>query len=492
MKNRLRLCIKFLFQLWICLATASVHALVLGDMQVQSFLGQPLNAKIAFADLSDADATKLKLRLAGTDEYRKLGLQYPESAGFNFHVVDEQGALLPFIRISTPHALEEPFINLLIEVSSPTGKLIKAYTVLLDPLPETAVENEAATVGETQFQRSASFQTKQAIKSVKIAKKRKPRRETMLAESVVAHTHMKLAMSLSISSYDPAADAGANRDALQEELIAKEKSLEELKLQIGEMQTVIKSLQDKQNIAVPVESQVPVVAMPVVEQPAPLLVKEMAKPKAFRAWLNPALAITALLLALTGFILYRKYKRVQELGPFDDLHEETAQETPQPVESAADQLRSDAADDRAIVSDARVPFTFQAESDSETHTEAAPAPALQYEKVSVGEQSVKTPAYTEPIVPPEYAILMEANQFMRAGDDDRAEDALLKAIEINPKNLYGYQALLRIFEKRGDVGAFENTARQLKAIADDDTFGEVAEIGRLLDPENPLYLPSQN
>lgn len=497
MRNRLFRQVKILCQLWIFFmaVVTNAGALVLGDIQVSSTLGQPLNARIAFVDLGDTDALKLKISLASMDEYQRFGLQYPEAAKINFQVVNEQGALLPFIRVSSPHPMEEPFVNLLLEVVSPSGKLIKAYTFLLDPVPEPPDLAAAATTVAPGHQVATRSST--SASPVKSARRKPRAKQVVRTEPVVGRSHLKLAMSLSISSYDPSAATLQNRDALQEELISKEKALQDLNQQIGEMQTVIRSLQSRQGLdAVSAVSPVPAVKAreqnPVVVTPPPAQPEKSPSAKSERLWLNSALGFAVALLGVSGFFLYRKYKQMHEWqqGPFDDLHEEVI------TEGAADEskaaivlpvkLRSEAAEERGMVTAKEAPFTSQTESDLENAADEPPVPALQFEKVHIGVPSMQMPA--EPIVPPEYALLMEANRYLRTGDDEKAEKVLQQAIALNSKNLYGYQALLRIHEKRGDAKAFENTALQMRPYLDDASFKEVAQTGHKLDPENPLYL----
>lgn len=477
---------------------ANADALVLGEIQVNSTLGQPLSARIAFVDLSDVDALQLKIRLAGSDEYNKLGLQFPDGHKFRFQVVNEQGAILPFIRIITSHPIDDPFVNLLVEVSSPAGKLIKAYTFLLDPPldslrssdaePSVTVEHQEVSPSvTTAFGKGGSDQAVKPVKSA-VKRTRHHARKTVQAEPQLGRSRMKLAMSLSISSYDPSAQTGANRDALQEELIAKEKALQDLNLQIGEMQTVIKSLQEKQGITAYAASAVPA-EVPHSASPVSVAVQPPATPI---IWLNSVLAFAALVLGGVGWGWYRKYRRMHEWqhGPFDDLHEEPPAEI---TEQEPVYVKPDAPHVKMLFPTRQAPFTSLDESTDAPSPDQSPAASapLQFEKVAlpIGEQSVEVPAYTEhtPIVPPEYALLMEANRYLRAGNDQQAEDALIQAIHVNSKNLYGYQALLRIYEKRGDTKRFENMALQIKQTGDEDAFNEAAEQGRKLDPDNPLY-----
>ncbi|MEQ1915236.1 MAG: hypothetical protein ABL856_00760, partial [Gallionella sp.] len=50
------------------------YALGLGEMRVQSYLGEPLRAQVSLTDLGSDYESSLKVRLANPDEYKKAGL----------------------------------------------------------------------------------------------------------------------------------------------------------------------------------------------------------------------------------------------------------------------------------------------------------------------------------------------------------------------------------------------------------------------------------
>lgn len=108
------------------------NAFVLGDMEVDSRIGQPLNARISVSDLTDTDVEKFQAHLANNQDYQKLGLLYPHGCRFHFQLVrDTDGQ--PFIAVTTEQSLDDPLNDLVLEISSGTGKQIKTYTFLLDP-----------------------------------------------------------------------------------------------------------------------------------------------------------------------------------------------------------------------------------------------------------------------------------------------------------------------------------------------------------------------
>ncbi len=469
----------------------NADALVLGDIQVTSLLGQPLNARIALIDLSDADVLKFNAGMAGFEDYKKFGLQYPAGYAFRFALLHEPG-VQPFISVSTTRPVDDPFINLLVEVSYPAGKVVKSYTFLLDPVSlSQAVPQESEPLSSELKSSDTTVAGSTAPVKISVKRKKHHGRVKKALNRVVrpaqhGKSHLQLTMSLSISGYDPSVPVSQNSDALQEELISKQKMLEDLKLQISAMQGVISGLNDKQTASSVVSSEV---VTPRVEAPKPVAVRPAAPvvqpvlPPALKFnWQKPAIALGVLILLLSVLFWYRKGRKLQmqQQGTFDDLDEvpfETTMKVPVYVQPAQDILPAPAIAEQTVAAEKIV------------HTPAAVDSPQKPELLDLtfGEHSMETPAYTAPTVPPEYSVLTEGNRYLRAGNDKQAEEAFIRAIEINPKNSYCYLALLKVYEKCEDVKRFENIARQLKEVAGQATFEGVAEMGRKLDPANPLY-----
>ncbi len=521
MKNEAQRYIKILLQLWMlsiaAVFIADANALVLGEIHVASTLGQPLSARIDFIELTDADALQFKVRLADVEDYKKLGLQYPDGHKFRFELVNESGKQ-SLIRVTTAHPVDDPFINLLIEISSASGKLIKAYTFLLDPalnFPVVAddAQQASAFAGLKTAAGLVAADRSGAVKSGQTRKRHHHRVKpgARMASLAGGDRHpMRLAMSLSISSYDPSAPVNASSDALQEELIVKEKRLNDLKLQIGEMQLVIKALQDKRAGAVGVMGANELAAGGTVEsavdavperaatangvasdesgklkitaavQPSPRQVFELN-------WQKLAIVLIVLLSGGLGFVWYRSRPDKVQHGTFDDSYEEPVDAAAPIFLKAARLVTPLPLGDAQIKHEAEpvnAPFRMQSDSDSTPLKIDTVAPLLDEQSEDIPEDS-EGPAKL--IVPPEYAILIEANKYLRAGNDELAEGALIRAIQVNPKNSYGYLALLKIYGKRENLKSFSAMAKQLKENCDETSFAEAAAMGRRLEPDNPLY-----
>ena len=124
---------RLLALLALALLPLEVPAAGLGRLAVLSGLGQPLRAEIEVVSLQRGEAESLSAKIATADAFREAGVEY--------------GAVVPRVRtalerrpndryvivLSTPQPVEEPFLDLLVELNWAAGRLVRQYTFLLDP-----------------------------------------------------------------------------------------------------------------------------------------------------------------------------------------------------------------------------------------------------------------------------------------------------------------------------------------------------------------------
>jgi pilus assembly protein FimV len=126
------------------LLPASAHALGFGDIRLNSALNSPLNAEIDITASADELAT-LSAGIAGRDTFSRNGLDYPALLATAKVSVERAADGHSLLRVRTPDPVTEPFLTMLIEVSHAHGRLVREYTVLLDP-PVLASQASAAPV----------------------------------------------------------------------------------------------------------------------------------------------------------------------------------------------------------------------------------------------------------------------------------------------------------------------------------------------------------
>jgi pilus assembly protein FimV len=109
------------------------HATGLGKINVLSALGQPLQAEIELHSTTKEQAESLKIRLASLETFRVANIEYnPVLSALRFTVDEKNGK--PVIRVNSTRPINEPFVDLLLEVEGGGNRLIREYTFILDPI----------------------------------------------------------------------------------------------------------------------------------------------------------------------------------------------------------------------------------------------------------------------------------------------------------------------------------------------------------------------
>jgi len=114
---------------WFSLASAAT----MGGINVMSSLGNPLKAEISLAELGANDKTTMVAKLASVNEFKSAGLEFPYSLPKLTFDVQTRANGETYIKLSSTQPVNEPFVSLLVELSWPSGKLLREFTFLLDP-----------------------------------------------------------------------------------------------------------------------------------------------------------------------------------------------------------------------------------------------------------------------------------------------------------------------------------------------------------------------
>ena len=121
-------------------------AVSMGGADVNSALGQPLRVKVAIETASKAEANSLSARLAAQDTFKAAGMDYPfHLPALSFQLEKDTITGEMVLVITSVKPINDPFVRLLVEVSWSSGKLLREYTLLLDP-PGYAVGQPLPTV----------------------------------------------------------------------------------------------------------------------------------------------------------------------------------------------------------------------------------------------------------------------------------------------------------------------------------------------------------
>jgi pilus assembly protein FimV len=117
----------------IYLVSTSAWGLALGDIELKSNLNQPFLAEISVEGANSADVTGLTVQLAARSAFERLGLDYPDYLdGFRLQTEIRTDGTSVVVVTSTA-SVTEPFVTILVEAVWARGRLLREYTVFLDP-----------------------------------------------------------------------------------------------------------------------------------------------------------------------------------------------------------------------------------------------------------------------------------------------------------------------------------------------------------------------
>ena len=110
-----------------------VQALSVGEMNVASHLGDPLNISIDLNALKKSEFSSLDVSLASPSLFKQTGIAYPDNAKNLKVSVEGFKNGRAKIRVRSLNAISEPFLHLLLNISWAGGNILREYTALIDP-----------------------------------------------------------------------------------------------------------------------------------------------------------------------------------------------------------------------------------------------------------------------------------------------------------------------------------------------------------------------
>ncbi|VVO90304.1 hypothetical protein PS858_02264 [Pseudomonas fluorescens] len=285
----LRCCARLLLAGGAVTYSALAPALGLGEITLHSALNQPLRADIALVDAAGLEEGELSVSLATADEFSRAGVERVFFLNdLKFTPILRGNRSL--IRVSSNKAVNEPFLNFLVQLNQPNGRVLREYTVLIDPPGAPGVvpvtDEPSASSPNSPF----PSVTPAAAPRPATKKAAQPKVEPPAAVPVIDPGAEQLAASVLQNQ-----QLQKTADELNAKLQAQDEQIAGQKKQITELQTRLAEVQQ----APPVTPQTVV--------PAPVAVQE---PEAFN-WPLIIGLLALLALLLSGLFVRRQRQQVQ-------------------------------------------------------------------------------------------------------------------------------------------------------------------------------------
>ncbi|MEO7009960.1 MAG: FimV/HubP family polar landmark protein, partial [Caldimonas sp.] len=106
-------------------------------LSVQSALGESMRAEIEVTSMTAEEAANLRIRVAPPESYRAANVDYNPVLPTTRAVLERRPDGRQFVRLTSDRGVQEPFVDVILEISWATGRLVREYTLLFDP-PITA------------------------------------------------------------------------------------------------------------------------------------------------------------------------------------------------------------------------------------------------------------------------------------------------------------------------------------------------------------------
>ena len=113
------------------IVSQSSLSLGMGKIQVYSALNEPLRSSIDLITNADEELENLEVSLASSDDYQKVGLDRSFVPANIIVAFDEEN---PYqINVTSNGPVTEPIVSLLLDVNWNNGRILREFTILLDP-----------------------------------------------------------------------------------------------------------------------------------------------------------------------------------------------------------------------------------------------------------------------------------------------------------------------------------------------------------------------
>ncbi|MGW8462392.1 type IV pilus assembly protein FimV [Pseudomonas sp. CLCA07] len=270
--------------------SALTPALGLGDITLHSALNQPLSADIALVDVGGLEEGELSVSLATADEFNRAGVERVLFLN-NLKFTPILRGNRSVIRVTSSKMVKEPYLDFVVQLNQPNGRLLREYTVLIDPPDAEEVDPVAdEPVAEPP---SSGFPAVQPANASSNPIK-EPASTPVAAQPVAAPVSDPVVAEQLAASVLQNQQLQKTVDELNAKLTAQDEQIAGQKKQVTELQTRLAELKPAAT-----ETATPVAV--VVEEP-----------QASNGWLIIGL-LALVALALLGLIL-RRHRRQQALA----------------------------------------------------------------------------------------------------------------------------------------------------------------------------------
>jgi len=123
----------FIISAGLTMSPMAVQALGFGGIKLKSSLNEKLNAEVALLSASENDVQSLTIKLATEEAFLRSGIDRTALLNKLKFKVKQQSNGDYYIHVTTTETVREPFMNFLLELDWKNGRMLREYTMLIDP-----------------------------------------------------------------------------------------------------------------------------------------------------------------------------------------------------------------------------------------------------------------------------------------------------------------------------------------------------------------------
>lgn len=136
-------------------SATQANAMALGRVTVLSALGEPLRAEIDIPEINADEVASLKANIASPEAFKAAGLEYSPALSDVRITLEKRADGRYFLRLVSFRPVNDPFVDLILESSWASGRIVRDYTMLFDPptmRQQQPVQAQAAPVPQPEAQ----------------------------------------------------------------------------------------------------------------------------------------------------------------------------------------------------------------------------------------------------------------------------------------------------------------------------------------------------
>lgn len=145
------------------LSSSDALALSLGRLSVKSALGEPLRAEIDVPQITTEEANSLQTGPASAEVFRAQGVEFSPLMNDVQIVLKRRPDGSAFLQVTSSRSVNDPFLDLVIDTSWNAGRLVRSYTILLDPPASHRAPPEVAAAAQLPAPSSSATAARSAV-----------------------------------------------------------------------------------------------------------------------------------------------------------------------------------------------------------------------------------------------------------------------------------------------------------------------------------------